>query len=1140
MILVLALFLVPLRTVGADGPLLGLDKSAYPSTVPIGGLVTYTITLANSGSATAEGVTVQDALPAGFSYRPGSSQATVNGVTISTADPAISGRTLTWSGFRLPAGRSDSLYGIHTFVQRRTESGYLDYQLNRSAELMGSGAYVTQLFDWIGTDWQGPQNWMRDFVGRAYDRWLTPVVRLAGPRGTTWIKPKPDADGSYTTWAQAFKRVVEGLPRRDGHWLYVQIWNEPNMNEEWEGAANPVEYGRFLVDTAAAIRSINDPRIVILNAPLSPGGEYYYLNYLEDMLHSVPGALWAFDAWASHPYPNNHPPEYNIHDGTAAYLDATIDVYQRELEVLARHGRSGVKVLLTETGYALYQADFIFEGYRAIDEANRADYIQRAFRDYWSQWPEVLGVCPYELVDPEEHWWIWDWVWNDGRSHQQYDTVKAMDKSYSPVSSMLQITFQAAAASSAGTYRNSVSVTVSNAPSQSAMDVAPVTVYVPTPTPTTTPTRTPTSTQTPTQTDTATLTHTPEHTLTFTPTVTVTQTSPPTASPTLTSTETPTSTPSATVGPGETPTSISSPSLSATATFTPSPTVTQAPTATATQSATAGPSDTPTSTASPSPSSTATFTPSPTVTQMPTPTHTPSETAVPPLTPTPGCTDLIVDGGFEWDDEAWYIPIPGRADYATSPVHSGQRSMRAGIESGENAYSYSTFRQRVHVPLNAKDPVLSFWYYPASGDTEHDLQYVLVQEEAGASGWALYTRSNARAWTPVEYHVPQEYIGRYVTIYFGVLNDGTGGTTVMYVDDVALSICDLQPTPSPTSHLPTQRVFLPSILREFSGTGGRTLAESTARQATSASPLELQSLWKPAEGEAGSDWIQSVVLNPANHLLYVGAGEYVWALDAITGQAVARIVVGTAPRGLAVDAMNNRIYAALWQADAVAVIDGTSNALYKVVSGIPGPSDVAVSRDRVYVTATGSDELFILDRQTCAIMGRVAVGDAPYMLVLDPDRQRIYVGNAGSDTISIVDEQSSAQVNVVKLGGLGHPHGLAIDPIRDCLYVTYALSPKYRAIAAIDASSGEILSRLVGDEKRPLFGAYGIAVDPLRGWVYMTTVDELLVLSAQTLRVLEAIPGAGPTYAFGLSFYAAQGYLYLADARQGGLVVSRQ
>ena len=260
------------------------------------------------------------------------------------------------------------------------------------------------------------------------------------------------------TWTQAFRRVVQGLPVPEGRLLYVQVWNEPNLNEEWEGAASPVEYGRFLVEMAAALRSIGNPRIVILNAPLSPGGEYYYLDYLEDMLNAVPASLWAFDVWASHPYPNNHPPEYNLHNGTARYADATIDLYQQELAILARHGRSGLSVLLTETGYALGHADFGFEGYPPIGEENRADYILRAFRDYWSKWPEVIGVSPFELVDPTGAWGAWDWLYPDGRSHAQFDLVRVMSKATSPTTSTLRLTFQAWAPQTPGTYRNDVTV----------------------------------------------------------------------------------------------------------------------------------------------------------------------------------------------------------------------------------------------------------------------------------------------------------------------------------------------------------------------------------------------------------------------------------------------------------------------------------------------------------------------------------------------------------------------------------------------------------------------------------------------------------------------------------------------------------
>ena len=1280
----------------ADGPHLVLAKLASPTSVSVGGEVRYAITLSNSGNAAVEGLVVEDTLPAGFAYRSGTSSVVVNGVTVSIADPTISGSSLTWSGLALPSARIDSLYGIHTFVQRRTDSGYIDYQLDRSVELMGSGAYVTQLFDWIDPAWHGPQNWMRDFVARAYDRWLTPVIRLAGGRGENWYKPKPDADGSYTTWAQTFRRVVEGLPRRDGHWLYIQIWNEPNLNEEWEGQANPAEYGRFLVDTFNAIQSIGDPRILVLNAPLSPGAAgdigINCLEFLDAML-DVPGAANAFHVWASHPYPNNHPPEYNIHDGTAAYPHATIDAYQRELEVLANHGRGGVKVLLTETGYALYHADFVFEGYPAVNESNRADYVQRAFRDYWSQWPEVIGVCPYELVDPEGHWWVWDWLWNDGRSHQQYDIVRAMDKSLPTANSILQITFDTTAALHAGTFHNDVSASAVNVPTQYLSHAAPVSVYVPTPT------RTPSPPCTPTWTSTSTSTLAP--TPTSTVTATTTQTAPvETVSPTPSSTALPTSTATLTPSPTATSSPTSTPTLSATVPPTPAcvdlivnggfegseawelpetdhragysttqahsgqrsmrlgiesalnvysysdawqeihipadahdpllafwyypvsddtegdrqyafiqsqqgeilewflvlhsdardwtyrelalddyrdttirirfsvrndglngvtsmyvddasvlvcgltPAPTGSPTASATASATPVSTLTPTRTGTPSSTATATATTtgtaarSPTPSQTATPTHTSPPTSSPTATThrTPVCADLVVDGGFEWDDDAWDLPQTAHpASYTRTRSHSGQRSMRLGIESAENVYSYSTARQTIHVPADSEHLILSFWYYPASADTENDLQYVLLQDAEGDSDWVFRIRSNAAAWTHWEHPLPDRFKGKSITMYFGVLNDGAGGTTAMYVDDVALPICSGEPTPLPTGSTPSAHTFLPLILRGFGPWQGvREAARGqTAIQATSLP--EVRTLWRPSTDDVTPDLLQGLTLNPASHLLYVASGKSIWVVDPETGRARMRIPLDAAPRALAVDVARNLIYAALWEADALAVIDGSTHTVWKIIEGIPGASGVAVCRDRVYVTATRSNELFVVNGDNYAIMWRIPVGEAPYAVACDSGRQRAFVGNAGGSTVSIVDGLKGRQVAIAAVGGMGHPHGLAYDPVRDRLYVTYALSPKHRAIAALDASSGQTLSRLMGSDQRSLFAANGIAVDPLAGWVYAASVDRVWVLAAESLHILQSIPGAGPAYAFGLHVDPADGRLYLTDAGRGRL-----
>jgi len=236
------------------------------------------------------------------------------------------------------------------------------------------------------------------------------------------------------------------------------------------------------VDVSVALRALGDDRIRILNGGLSPGGDVPPLDFIDEMA-AVPGALEAFDVWAAHPYPGNRPPEFNIHEGTARnYRHLAIDSYLLELERLAQHGRRGVQVLLTETGYALGASDLTFLGYASIHEANRADYMVRALRDYWSDWPEVLGVCPYELQDPDGAWAVWDWL-----GHQQYDAVAAMDKALPPAAGLLYVEFQAVANTPPGTHTSRVEVAAGGAGSVTLSAAAPVQVAAAPPTATPTP-----------------------------------------------------------------------------------------------------------------------------------------------------------------------------------------------------------------------------------------------------------------------------------------------------------------------------------------------------------------------------------------------------------------------------------------------------------------------------------------------------------------------------------------------------------------------------------------------------------------------------------------------------------------------------
>jgi len=470
--------LAPEVTVAADAEVM----------VEVGELLDYTLTLTNSGYGQVVNLVISHTLPEGFAYQWGSTEVRQNGQPVSTADPLLDGRRLAWGPFTMPGavGVFDNPYGIHTFVQDLCVESYIELQLDKALELAGMGGHVTQLLYPVTASTTGPELCWAYFVNGAYDRNLVPIVRIQGEwAGDRWLKPQADSPGDYTSIAQAYQRVVEGLPRRKGHTLYIEIWNEPNLDVEWSsvsgpwGPANPYEYGHFMVDVAAAIREIGDPRIVILNGALAPGGNYNNLAFIAAMAN-VDGAMEAFDVWASHPYPKNHPPEYNIHDGTARYQDLTIDSYLLELQALASYGgRTGVQVILTETGYELYDHTYGFEGYPRINEGNRANYIAKAFKDYWLSWPEVVGVTPFELVDPYSSWPHWDWLYpTSNLPHQQFSEVQALPKpeplDVSPTD--MTISFQARAADDPGTYYSDVVVTASNATISPLIGVAPVIV----------------------------------------------------------------------------------------------------------------------------------------------------------------------------------------------------------------------------------------------------------------------------------------------------------------------------------------------------------------------------------------------------------------------------------------------------------------------------------------------------------------------------------------------------------------------------------------------------------------------------------------------------------------------------------------
>jgi len=249
------------------------------------------------------------------------------------------------------------------------------------------------------------------------------------------------------------------------------------------------------------------------------------------------------------------------------------------------------------------------------------------------------------------------------------------------------------------------------------------------------------------------------------------------------------------------------------------PTLPSAPTATGTPVAptptgTVGPSPTWTP-ITPGPTASATWPPAPTWTPWPPPAPTwtpwPPPPTWPPWPPTPTptpqpCWEAVVNGNF-LSNQGWTIsPDPRPATYTTEQWRSGGRAMFLGNRTQPDAISHSSIRQVVEIPAEAISARLKFWYWPWSEDTtgsDHQ-ELALLDPATGhtiATVWRR-VRANEEVWLSEEIDL-LGHRGRRLELYFNVYNDGIGGRTAMYLDDVSLVICTRQPStplpPTPTA-----------------------------------------------------------------------------------------------------------------------------------------------------------------------------------------------------------------------------------------------------------------------------------------------------------------------------------------------------
>ncbi len=178
--------------------------------------------------------------------------------------------------------------------------------------------------------------------------------------------------------------------------------------------------------------------------------------------------------------------------------------------------------------------------------------------------------------------------------------------------------------------------------------------------------------------------------------------------------------------------------------------------------------------------------------------------------------DILIDGDFEAGSGWEFIATAGETE---NVIYTGRHALRLGIDNGSNTAIDSAAVQTVTIPISATQAQLNLRVYPVTSETQvmpysqamltnaapGDAQYatLTVSGTTPISHTLLWTLSNAQAWQHYSFDLTP-YAGQTIVLRLGVINDGQGGPTAMYVDNAGLIV-----GPGWT------RVYLPIVLKSY-------------------------------------------------------------------------------------------------------------------------------------------------------------------------------------------------------------------------------------------------------------------------------------------------------------------------------------
>ena len=238
------------------------------------------------------------------------------------------------------------------------------------------------------------------------------------------------------------------------------------------------------------------------------------------------------------------------------------------------------------------------------------------------------------------------------------------------------------------------------------------------------------------------------------------------------------------------------------------------------------------------------------------------------------------------------------------------------------------------------------------------------------------------------------------------------------------------------------------------------------------------------------------------------------------------------------DSGSGRLYIAHLGSDLMTVFDVNKQIVVGDVKDLKRVHGVLAVPElkRVYASATGTNELAVIDDQTLNIVARVPAGDYPDGIAYAGKENKIYVSDLHGKTETVIDAKTNQRLTTISLGGgAGNSQ---YDSVSDRIFVTV---DGREELAEIDPNTDRVAARypLTGCK-----GSHGLLIDSENRLAFAACEDnsKLVVFDLQSKKATATLSvGADPdVLAFDISLHrlyvsAESGNISIFDEAARGL-----